>query len=141
MTRDPLDGFDADLVSSVAADHETTPERLSELVARHQRSVRDLPGVDDIVYEWRKAFAENPVVERQTERYLLSVPSHVWPEFASALSLSDTELAALQAVHAAQMRVDVGEDTDVNNVRDDGDDREIAGNDDGGDDPMILVRP
>ncbi|WP_224336482.1 hypothetical protein [Haloprofundus halobius] len=132
MTRDPLDGFDPDLVSSVAADSETTPDVLSELLVRHQQSVRDLPGVDDIVYEWRKALAENPVVERRDDRFLLSVPSHVWPEFASALSLSDDELAALRAVHAQQMRADVSEDADMDALGDDGTED---------DDPMILVRP
>ncbi|KTG10294.1 hypothetical protein AUR64_12010 [Haloprofundus marisrubri] len=126
MTRHPLVGFDADIVSRVAADHGTTAEALATLVERHQQSVRELPGVDDIVYEWRNAFTENPVVERREDRYLLSVPAHVWPEFASALSLSEEELAALRAVHADQLRVDV----------DSGD-----GNTDFDDDPMVLVRP
>ncbi|WP_224269281.1 hypothetical protein [Haloprofundus salinisoli] len=132
MTRDPLSGFDADVVAGVAADRGTTAEELSELLARHQQSVRDLPGVDDIVYEWRKAFADNPVVERRDDRYLLSVPSHVWPEFASALSLSEEELAALRAVHAEQLRADVGDGAETDALGDDG-------NED--DDPMILVRP
>lgn len=127
MTRHPLVGFDADIVSRVATDHGTTAEALAALLERHQQSVRELPGVDDIVYEWRNAFAENPVVERREDRYLLSVPAHVWPEFASALSLSEAELAALQAVHAEQLRIDV--------------DAGEAKSDLGDDDPMILVRP
>lgn len=109
MTRDPLAAFDDDVVASVASDRDLSVERLRELLRRQQESVRSLPGVDDLVYEYRKAFARQPLAERHPDAYFLLVPARVWPEFASALSLSDPELAAVRAVHDRQFRAVVGD--------------------------------
>jgi hypothetical protein len=115
-TRDPLDAFDDTVIEAVARERDLEVTELRDLVRRQQEVVRSLPGVDDIVYEWRKAFATDPLVERRDEGYYLSVPSHVWPEFAPSLSASTTELNALRAVHDRQFRAvlgDVGGDDDA----------------------------
>lgn len=119
--RDPLDAFDDGALASVAHERDLPVERLRSLVVRQQESVRGLPGVDDLVYEYRKAFARQPVVERREEAYYLLVPGHVWPEFAGALSIPEAELAALRAVHDRQFRAAVGDH-------------------DGDRDPLVLVR-
>ncbi|PSP83220.1 hypothetical protein BRC83_07560 [Halobacteriales archaeon QS_1_68_17] len=102
--RDPLAAFDAGLTRSVADDAGLSPDRLRELVGRHQQSVRDNPGVDDIVYEWRNYFHRDPVLERTDAAYYLQVRDHVWDEFAESLDLTDDERAALVAVHRKQVR-------------------------------------
>lgn len=114
--RDPLDAFDDTIIETVARERDVEMETLRDLVRRQQELVRSLPGVDDIVYEWRKAFATDPLVERRPDAYYLSVPGHVWPEFASSLSASTEELNAVRAVHDRQFRAvlgDVGGDTDA----------------------------
>lgn len=130
--RDELDAFDDDLLRETASEHDVAVERLTRLARTHQSNVRDLPGVDDIVYEWRKAFAREPLLERREDAYLLAVPNHVWPEFAASLSLSDAELLALREVHERQVRTSLrvsegGEGADGRA----GDDRE----------GMVLTRP
>lgn len=120
--RDPLAAFDDAVVADVARKRDRSPAALRELAARQQESVRDLPGVDDLVYEYRKAFARSPVAERREAAYYLLVPGHVWPEFGAALSLSEAELAALRALHDRQFRAAVGDP-------------------DGDRDPLVLVRP
>jgi transposase-like protein len=108
MTRDPLAAFDDATVEAVARDHGVAPDRVRALVRRHQELVRRLPGVDDIVYEWRRGFPNDPVVERRPGAYYLSVAEPVWPEFVAALSLDDREASLLQAVHRRQLRAAVG---------------------------------
>lgn len=122
MTRDPLDAFDDSVFVAVAEEYDTSTETLRDLVRRQQELVRRLPGVDDIVYEWRKAFATDPLVERRSDSYFLAVPGHVWPEFASALSVSTAELNALRAVHDRQFRAELGDEA-------------------GDADAMVLTRP
>jgi hypothetical protein len=99
QTRDPLAAFDPATVERVAAAHDLSADRLRDSLAAHQRSVRDLPGVDDIVYEWRRAFPGDPVVERRPDAYLLVVAALVWGEFADALGLDETTREAVRAVH------------------------------------------
>ena len=121
-TRDPLDAFEDTVIETVARERGLAVTDLRDLVRRQQESVRDLPGVDDIVYEWRKAFATDPLVERRRDSYFLAVPGHVWPEFASALSVSTEELNALRAVHDRQFRAELGDEA-------------------GDSDAMVLSRP
>ncbi|EJN60091.1 hypothetical protein [Halogranum rubrum] len=114
--RDPLHAFDDAVIEAVARERDFEVQTLRDLVRKQQEVVRSLPGVDDIVYEWRKAFATDPLVERRPDAYFLSVPGHVWPEFASSLSASGEELNAVRAVHDRQFRAvlgDVGGDTDA----------------------------
>jgi hypothetical protein len=113
-TRDELDAFDADVFAEVADDHASDADRLRDLARTHQSNVRELPGVEDIVYEWRSQFHWDPLLARTTEAYYLAVPDHVWAEFAEDLGVSDAERAALVALHDRQVRRDaptVGVDT------------------------------
>jgi hypothetical protein len=119
--RDPLAAFDGTVVETVARQHDIDEQRLRALVRRHQQSVRDLPGVDDIVYEWRRMFPTDPLVERRRDRYVLAPPAHVWAEFGDSLGLDDDEQAAVVAVHTRQ----------ANNAVDG----------DAGEDCVVLTRP
>lgn len=120
--RDPLTVFDDVVIETVARERDFDVTALRDLVRRQQETVRGLPGVDDIVYEWRNAFASDPLVERRADCYFLAVPGHVWPEFAAALSVSTDELNALRAVHDRQFRA-------------------VLGDESGDRDAIILVRP
>jgi hypothetical protein len=100
--RDPLAAFDDGVAGAVAAEFGLPPATLRALVRRHQETVRRLPGVEDVVYEWRRSLPVSPLVERRSGAYLLAVPGHVWPEFREEMALSDVEYDALRAVHARQ---------------------------------------
>ena len=83
-----------------------------ELVARHQRAVRELEGVgvDGLVYEYRTQFHRDPLVTQNETAYYLSVRSHVWDEFGERMELGDGELERLKEAHAGQFEVSVGEE-------------------------------
>jgi len=104
--RDELDAFDADLLAAVAEERDVDVERLRTLARTHQSNVRDLPGVDDIVYEWRNQFHLDPLLVRTTATYYLALPAHVWDEFAESLGATDVERDALVALHERQARQD-----------------------------------
>jgi len=104
MTRDELAEFDDSVIETVAAEHDIAPAALTDLVRTHQSNVRDLPGVEDIVYEWRNYFHQDPLVGRTEAAYYLALPAHVWDEFAEDMGLSSAERAALLAVHERQAR-------------------------------------
>lgn len=110
MTRDPLAAFDDAVVEAVASEADIETADLLELLRRHQAQMRDLPGAENLVYEWRKAFPWDVLVERREEAYLLTVAASVWPEFGDALDFSDAELDAVKRVHADQLTAAV--DTD-----------------------------
>jgi hypothetical protein len=110
MTRDPLAPFDEAVIESVAADHDLESERLRALLGRHQEQMRELPGVENLVYEWRKLLPRDPLVERREAVYLLVVEPNVWPQFADALGVGTNALAAVKAVHERQLSVVVGDD-------------------------------
>jgi len=126
--RDELDAFDADLVAAVAEEHDVDRDRLTTLARTHQSNVRDLPGVDDIVYEWRNQFHLDPLLARTTATYYLALPAHVWDEFAESLGATDAERAALVALHDRQTRQDAEEvGADVGRLD--------------GDEAVVLTRP
>jgi hypothetical protein len=104
--RDELDAFDPDLLAAVAEDHGVGVDRLTTLARTHQSNVRDLPGVEDIVYEWRSQFHWDPLLARTTGAYYLALPDHVWDEFADSLGVTDAERDALVALHDRQTRQD-----------------------------------
>jgi hypothetical protein len=108
VTRDPLAPFDDEVFASVASEYGVPESTVRDLVRRHQELVRRLPGVDDVVYEWRKAFPNDPVVERRPDVYYLSVAATVWPEYVTALSLDERDAAVLRAVHRRQLEGSVG---------------------------------
>jgi len=102
-TRDPLAAFDADLLSAVAEETGGDPDALRSLVRRHQESVRELPGVADLVYEWRRVF-DDAVVVRTDSAFCCAVRPVVWSEFADALGIDDEERDRLALVHDRQAR-------------------------------------
>ncbi|WP_459193941.1 hypothetical protein [Halosimplex sp. J119] len=104
MTRDELAAFDDDVIGAAADAHDVTAERLAELVRTHQSNVRELPGVEDIVYEWRNYFHQDPLVGRTQDAYYLALPDHVWEEFIADMDIEDPERAALLAAHDRQAR-------------------------------------
>ncbi|WP_435194646.1 hypothetical protein [Natronomonas sp. EA1] len=103
MTRD-LPVFEAELVTAVAEAHDTSPDQLAALVARVQSYLAGFPGIEDLVYEWKRAFAYDPVVLRDDERYVVVLLPYVWEELAEQLELEDDDLATLRAVHDRQAR-------------------------------------
>jgi hypothetical protein len=119
--RDPLAAFDSGGIEAVARDRGLAPEAVRDLIRDHQLAVRRLPGVDDLVYEWRRTFPQDPLVDRRADAYYLALPRHVWPEFGTGLS--DGELRALRAAHERQFGTEFGVD-------------ELAARD-----PMVLTRP
>lgn len=102
--RPPLAAFDDESFETVATDNDIAADRLRALARRHQEGIRELPGVDDIVYEWRNHFHMDPLLARTAAAYVLALPDHIWEEFADRLELSAAELDALQAVHDRQSR-------------------------------------
>ena len=110
MTRDELAAFEERVIDAVAADHAVEPGRLTELVRTHQANVRDLPGVEDIVYEWRNYFHQDPLVGQTPAVYYLALPDHVWEEFTEDLGVGEAERDALLAVHDRQARAASDED-------------------------------
>lgn len=124
MTREPLAAFDD--ASLAAASDGGAADRLRALARSHQETVRENPGVDDLVYEWRRAYRHSPLVERTDDAYYLLVESAAWREFGDALDLDEDERDALRALHARQFAAAVGE-------------RDGGGY--GGYEPMVLTRP
>ncbi len=100
MTRDELAAFEDDIVASVGA--EVGPERLAALAREHQAGVRDRPGVDNIVYEWRRQLPGDPLLRRTRAVYVLALPEGVWAEFLDELGADGQEAAALRRLHARQ---------------------------------------
>lgn len=86
-------------VPAVAAEAGLTESELRALVGELNASVADYPGVSDLVFEYRRAFSHDPLIERAGGTYFLLVPPRVWPEFGAALDVDDRSLAALRAVH------------------------------------------
>lgn len=102
--RDPLVPFDADILEAVAERTGTGPARLRDLLRRHQESARDMPGVDNLVYEWRKYLPYDPVVARTDEAFHCVVLPEVWGDFADVLDVDDADFERLLAVHDRQAR-------------------------------------
>lgn len=84
---------------------------VDRLLARLVDHVRAYPGVADLVFEYRRAFSHDPLVERAGEVYYLLVPPHVLPSFASALD-ADADGSAWAAARDAHRRAFVAA-TDV----------------------------
>ena len=105
---DLLAPFDEDVLARVAGRHDVSRTTLETLLERHQRQARDNPGVEDLVYEWRSQFHEQPLVHRTPDTYYLRLRRHVWDEFADALDIPEAELFAVLDVHEAQVRAETG---------------------------------
>jgi len=100
--RDPLAVFDDDVIEATTDDADVDEATLRAVACAHQEGVRDLPGVDDIVYEWRNQFHMDPLVHRSPEVYVLALQDHVWTEFADSLDLDDPSRKALKSLHDRQ---------------------------------------
>lgn len=109
---DPTAPFTALDLSDIAATHGLTADTLADALDRVQSSVREYPGVADIVFEYRRAFTVDPLVVRHDDTYYLLVPPRVWPEYATAANLSDTERAACRETHERAFRA-IDSDTDA----------------------------
>ncbi|MFB6167466.1 MAG: hypothetical protein ABEJ43_01310 [Haloferacaceae archaeon] len=113
MTDDAPRTFDPGTVGRVAAANEVAPERLRDLLTAHQRLVHETPGtggVAGLIYEWRRAFARDPVLRRADDAFHLAVEPHVWAEYVAALDATDREAAALREVHAAAVEATPDDD-------------------------------
>lgn len=127
-SRDPVAPFDPSVVAAVADEAGLDASSLHDLVRRHQAGVRELPGVDDLVYEWRRGLPFDPVVARTDAAYYLVVPETVWAEFDDHLALGSGEREALREVHDRQTRARAADLERVEGVPD-------------GTAPMVLTRP
>ena len=102
MTDDTLLApFDDAVLRQVAAANDTELEPLESALASHQRTMRENPGVEDLVYEWRKQY-DDPVLVRTPELFILALPPTVWEQYADYLEFEDETLAAVTAVHQEQ---------------------------------------
>ena len=99
MTADPLPPvFGPVDVDEIATRHDVTADRLRTLVSSHQDQMAELPGVENLVYEWRSQF-DLPVRHQSDQCYVVDAPPWAWAEFATALDAREDEMAALQEVH------------------------------------------
>jgi len=101
MPRDELAAFDDDLLAEVG---EADSGRLATLAREHQAGVRALPGVDDIVYEWRRTLPGEPLLYRSRALYVLALPGRVWLEFLERMEVTESEASALRELHGRQAR-------------------------------------
>jgi hypothetical protein len=113
VTGEAPRAFDPEAVNRAAAADAVAPERLRDLLAAHQRLVHETPGtggVAGLIYEWRRAFARDPVLRREDDAFHLAVEPHVWAEYAAALDATAAEASALRAVHAAVVEASPDDD-------------------------------
>ena len=98
MERDETRLFDQDDVRVAAEAFDVDRDLVTDVLARHQHAVENLPGVENIVYEWRKQY-EDPLLARTETAYYLRVPRTVWDEFGDAIEIEGDTLSALIEVH------------------------------------------
>lgn len=98
MVSDETTLFDSVVVEAVANEDGIERDRLFDALGNHQRSVEELPGVENIVYEWRKQY-EDPLLSRTESAYYLGLPAGIWSEFGDALELEGPLLGAVVDVH------------------------------------------
>ncbi|AUG47357.1 hypothetical protein BVU17_07420 [Haloarcula taiwanensis] len=94
--------FDDTVVRGVAETNRVDEKQLRSALADHQRTMRENPGVEDLVYEWRKRF-DDVVLHRTPETFFVAVRETVWEEYGTHLGLDDYLLAAVVAVHQEQV--------------------------------------
>ena len=113
--------FDDDGVASAAAGTDRLPAELCDLIERHQAGMRDNPGIDGLVYEWRKTLREDPLLFADADAYYVALPRRIWRQFADAHDLTDDEFEALLSVHDDAVRTAAAdrEDADLGKLDDD----------------------
>jgi hypothetical protein len=96
--------FDDQTVARVAADSDVTEVELREAAESVQATLADYPGrsVDGLVYEWRQAFRDDPLVERRPDAWLLRVPERVWTDVRGRADVSHDVEDALVALYATE---------------------------------------
>ncbi|WP_336339119.1 hypothetical protein [Haloarcula brevis] len=107
-----LSPFDDAVIRGVAGTNGVDEELLRSALADHQRTMRENPGVEDLVYEWRKRFDE-AVLHRTPETFFVAVRETVWEEYGAHLGLDDYLLAAVVAVHQEQVLREPAVDSDA----------------------------
>jgi hypothetical protein len=100
---DPLAPFDEALFDVVGTDANVDAVRVRTLAVRHQRSMADLPGVENLLYEWRRNHG-GAELGRTDEAYFAAAPATVWDEFATSLGATDAERQALVSLHERQVQ-------------------------------------
>ncbi len=96
--------FDDQTVARVAADNDVTEAALREAAASVQAMLADYPGrsIDGLVYEWRQAFRDDPLVERRPDAWILRVPERVWADVRERAGVPDDVEDALVALYATE---------------------------------------
>ncbi|KAA9397403.1 hypothetical protein Har1130_07355 [Haloarcula sp. CBA1130] len=97
-----LSPFDDEVLHGVAGTNGVDEEQLRSALADHQRTMRENPGVENLVYEWRKRF-DDAVLHRTSETFVMAVRETVWEEYGAYLGFDDYLLAAVVAVHQEQV--------------------------------------
>jgi hypothetical protein len=101
MTDELLAPFDVAVIRTTAQHNDVEESALREALADHQRTMQENPGVEDLVYEWRKQY-DDPVVARTESVFIVAVPPTVWEEYGDYLDLDESLLGAVAAVHQEQ---------------------------------------
>jgi len=109
--------FGRDAVREIADVYGVSERDLSDAAASVQAAVGNYPAasVDGLVYEWRQAFSEDPLVERTPTRWALLVPERVWTDLCERGGVREDLRPALASLHAAPSTAEVG-DTDDERV-------------------------
>ncbi|MCD2204480.1 hypothetical protein [Halobacterium sp. KA-6] len=96
--------FDDETVARVAADSGVTETALRDAAESVQATLADYPGrsVDGLVYEWRQAFRDDPLVERRPDAWILRVPERVWVDVRERADVPDDVQNALVALYATE---------------------------------------
>lgn len=101
---DPLEPFDPERLREVAAERGVTVDALERLVARHHAHADSMPGVDELVFEWRRFLGYDPLVARTDDAYHLAVDESVWREFGAQMGVDDEAVETLMTLHDRQAR-------------------------------------
>ena len=90
--------FEHDIIEAVAGEHALEPDELVGHLRDHQEQMAALPGVENLVYEWRKQF-DATVLARTPSAYYVAAPPWIWEEFATHLDADEAAMAAIETVH------------------------------------------
>lgn len=104
-----------DAIDEVAANRDVSTDLLETELAAFQDLASDSPGVEsveDLVYEWRNAFRDDPLVERTSDAYYLAVGERVWRDFAARLDWDAAVREAVQAAHERALEAALGDEVD-----------------------------
>jgi hypothetical protein len=107
---DPLGPFDSNRLAAVAADRGVAADALEALVRRHHAHADSMPGVDELVFEWRRFLGYDPLVARTDDAYHLAVDESIWREFGEQMGLDEEAVEALMTLHDREARAAVGAD-------------------------------